>query len=194
MVNTAARGCAPAGPADPGRSHAWSGRPQPRGIMTTSPKALSPLADRVKEMLPLRPVAALEYDPSHWPVSAATSRPVPARGTGGWRAAPQAVTKAPSAAYRVLVRGLIGRSRCSVVEEDTSSECCLMRKTSGRPSWLHSDRSTRHEDLADSHGSNVTVRCRRETEPRRWEIPRAEQTGLQVQTTPGRRWCRRASE
>jgi len=33
--------------------------------MTTSPKALSPLAESVKEMLPLRPVAALEYDPSH---------------------------------------------------------------------------------------------------------------------------------
>src|SRR5256884_9300165 len=46
-----------------------------------------------------------------------------------------------------------------------------MRKTSGRPSWLHSARNTRHEDLADSHGSSVTVRCRRETEPRRWEIP-----------------------
>src|SRR5256885_12215684 len=104
-------------------------------------------------------------------MSAAMSRAVPARGTGGWRAAPQAVTKAASAAYRVLVRGLIGSSRCSVVEEDTSSECCLMRKTSGRPSWLHSARNTRHEDLADSHGSSVTVRCRRETEPRRWEIP-----------------------
>jgi len=38
----------------------------------------------VKEMLPLRPVAALEYESSHWPASVATSRVVPARGTGGW--------------------------------------------------------------------------------------------------------------
>src|SRR5439155_426317 len=65
-------------------SLAWSGRPQPRGIMTTSPKALSLLAERVNEMLPLRPVAALEYDPSHWPARAATSPAVPARGTRGW--------------------------------------------------------------------------------------------------------------
>src|SRR5437588_10617924 len=115
------------------------------------------------------------------------SRPVPARGTGGWRAAPQAVTKAASAAYRVLVRGLIGSSRCRVVEEDTSSGRCLMRKTSGRPSWLHSDRNTRPEDLADSHGSSVTVRCQRDTDPGVWEIPRAEKTGLQVQTSPGGR-------
>src|SRR2546425_13169811 len=83
MVNTALRGCATAAPVGPSRSNAWSGRPQPRGIMITSPTALSPLAESVNEMLPLRPVAALEYDPSHWPASAATSLAVPARGTGG---------------------------------------------------------------------------------------------------------------
>jgi len=33
--------------------------------MITSPKALSVPVDNVKEMLPLRPVAAPEYDPSH---------------------------------------------------------------------------------------------------------------------------------
>src|SRR5207244_6569051 len=57
-------------PADAWPFHAWSGRPQPRGIMMTSPKALSLPADSVKEMLPLRPVDALEYDPSHCPASA----------------------------------------------------------------------------------------------------------------------------
>ena len=80
------------------------------------------------------------------------------------------MTKAASAAYRVLVRGLIGSSRCSVVEEDTSSECCLMRKTSGRPSWLHSDRNTRHEDLADSQWFE-RLRSRQGACVSRWRTP-----------------------
>jgi len=51
--------------------------------MITSPKALSPVAESVNETLPLRPVTALEYEPSHRPARAATSRAVPASGTGG---------------------------------------------------------------------------------------------------------------
>jgi len=78
--------------------------------MTTSPKALSPLAFRVKEMLPLRPVAALEYEPSQWPASAATSRVAPTSGTGVCVAGPHAARSAATAGPGIAIRDLIGNS------------------------------------------------------------------------------------
>src|SRR6266513_2560251 len=44
-----------------------NGRSNPRGTITTSPLAASPDGDRLKTMLPLRPVAWLEYSPVHLP-------------------------------------------------------------------------------------------------------------------------------
>ncbi len=57
-----------------------------------------------------------------------------------------------------------------VVEEDTSRRRRLMRKTSGRPSWLHSDRNTRHEDLADSQWFE-RLRSRQGACVSRWRTP-----------------------
>src|SRR2546430_12019146 len=45
-----------------------------------------------------------------------------------------------------------------------------MRKTSGRPSWLHSDRNTRHEDLADSQWFE-RLRSRQGACVSRWRTP-----------------------
>ena len=63
----------------------------------------------MNEMLPLRPVAALEYDPSHWPASAATSLGVPARGTGGGGVGVHA-DRAATSGIRMGIRELIASS------------------------------------------------------------------------------------
>src|SRR6266571_2731184 len=46
-----------------------SGRPYPRGTITTSPRAESPEGERLNTMLPLLPVAGLLYSPAHFPAS-----------------------------------------------------------------------------------------------------------------------------
>src|ERR1041385_9191841 len=107
IVSTAERGAAaPAGVA--ALFQAWSGRPKPRGIMMTSPNAESPLAVRVNEMLPLRPVAALEYAPSQWPARVAMSPGAPTRGTGVCGAGEQAVSSPPNTVAGIGKRELIG--------------------------------------------------------------------------------------
>src|SRR5258707_336555 len=82
MVSTSVMGRA-AGSAAASPRHGASGRPQPTGIMTTSPTAESAAARSVKLMLPLRPDSALEYSPVHSPASAAMSAERPTRGTDG---------------------------------------------------------------------------------------------------------------
>src|SRR2546422_10325285 len=119
-------------------------------------------------MLPLRPVDALEYDPSHCPASAAMSPAVPDMDGGGWCAGAQAVTRAASAACRVLVRELIGRS---VVWAKQG----LIRKTCRRRSWLHAPRP---DVTAPAAGTSPA--------PRPWRPPRSAFPPAEVIAPPRR--------
>src|ERR1051325_7798515 len=74
-----------------------NGRSSPRGTITTSPVAASPDGDRLKTMLPLRPVVGLEYSPVHFPASDTRSPVSPATVTGVGLEA-HANVKAPEAA------------------------------------------------------------------------------------------------
>src|SRR2546427_3262320 len=62
-------------------------------------------------MLPLRPVAALEYEPSHGPARDATSLGAPTTGTGVGDGGPQdqnRAPRAPRAAVRMVVGACVG--------------------------------------------------------------------------------------
>ncbi|ODT04285.1 MAG: hypothetical protein ABS52_05560 [Gemmatimonadetes bacterium SCN 70-22] len=75
-----------------------------RGIMTTSPKAVSLPARSVKVMLPLRPVSTLVYSPVHSPANRSISLVAPATCTGEGLAAHAAVSDTSAAIVMTRMR------------------------------------------------------------------------------------------